>query len=106
MLFSSLVHLTWLSIIVLEKQTNITKNSLNSQRKIHLDLPRKYCCKISFQVIPPGMDFSSVVVQEDAPEVDGELATLISSTDGSSPKAIPPIWSEVSATLCFPCCFT
>jgi sucrose-phosphate synthase len=52
------------------------------------------------------MDFSSVVVQEDAPEVDGELATLISSTDGSSPKAIPPIWSEVSVTLCFPCCFT
>lgn len=48
------------------------------------------------QVIPPGMDFSSVVVQEDAPEVDGELATLMGGTDGS-PKAIPAIWVEVSA---------
>jgi hypothetical protein len=47
------------------------------------------------------MDFSSVVVQEEAPEVDGELATLISSVDGSSPKAIPAIWSEVSDTLVF-----
>lgn len=53
-------------------------------------------------VIPPGMDFSSVVVQEDAPEVDGELATLISSTDGSSPKAIPPIWSEIMRFLTNP----
>ena len=48
------------------------------------------------QVIPPGMDFSNVVVQEDSPEVDGELTQLIGGTDGSSPKAIPPIWSEVS----------
>lgn len=48
------------------------------------------------QVIPPGMDFSSVVVQEDASEVDGELPTVIGGTDGSSPKAIPTIWSEVS----------
>lgn len=40
------------------------------------------------------MDFSSVVTQEDAPEVDGELTQL--SVDGSSPKAFPPIWSEVS----------
>ncbi|XP_042485775.1 probable sucrose-phosphate synthase 3 [Macadamia integrifolia] len=46
-------------------------------------------------VIPPGMDFSSVVVQEDTPEVDGELTALIGGTDGSSPKAVPPIWSEV-----------
>lgn len=53
-------------------------------------------------VIPPGMDFSSVVVQEDAPEVDGELATLISSIDGSSPKAIPPIWSEIMRFLTNP----
>lgn len=41
------------------------------------------------------MDFSNVVVQEDAPEVDGELASLIGGSDGS-PKAIPAIWSEVS----------
>ncbi|GAB4844077.1 sporulation-specific protein 2 [Ancistrocladus abbreviatus] len=44
-------------------------------------------------VIPPGMDFSNVVVQEDVHDAD-ELASLV-STDGSSPKALPPIWSEV-----------
>ncbi|KAI4378789.1 hypothetical protein MLD38_016220 [Melastoma candidum] len=43
-------------------------------------------------VIPPGMDFSYVVSREDNAEADGELAALM---DGSSPKAIPPIWSEV-----------
>lgn len=40
------------------------------------------------------MDFSNVVVPEDAPDVDGELTQLTS--DGSSPKAIPAIWSDVS----------
>nr|AJG44459.1 sucrose phosphate synthase [Lilium davidii var. unicolor] len=44
-------------------------------------------------VIPPGMDFSNVVVQEEAAE-DGDLAALI-GTDGASPKSIPPIWSDV-----------
>lgn len=48
------------------------------------------------------MDFSNVIAQEDAPEADGELVQLIGGTaDGSSPKAIPPIWSEVS--VCFRC---
>ncbi|XP_050219901.1 probable sucrose-phosphate synthase 3 isoform X2 [Mercurialis annua] len=53
-------------------------------------------------VIPPGMDFSSVVVQEDAPEVDGELTSLIGGTDGSSPKSIPAIWSDVMRFLTNP----
>ncbi|GMI70029.1 sucrose phosphate synthase 3F, sucrose phosphate synthase B [Hibiscus trionum] len=53
-------------------------------------------------VIPPGMDFSNVVVQEDAPEVDGELVSVIGGTDGSSPKAIPTIWSEVMRFLTNP----
>ncbi|OMO71008.1 Glycosyl transferase, family 1 [Corchorus capsularis] len=53
-------------------------------------------------VIPPGMDFSNVVVQEDAPEVDGELATLVGSIDGSTPKAMPAIWSEVMRFLTNP----
>ena len=48
-----------------------------------------------FQVIPPGMDFSNVVAQEDSAEADGDLAAII-STDGASPKSVPPIWSEVS----------
>lgn len=49
-------------------------------------------------VIPPGMDFSSVVVQEDSADADAELAAL---TDGS-PKAIPPIWAEVMRFLTNP----
>lgn len=53
-------------------------------------------------VIPPGMDFSNVVVQEDTPEVDGELTSLIGGTDGSSPKAIPAIWSDVMRFLTNP----
>ncbi|KAJ0035597.1 hypothetical protein Pint_25467 [Pistacia integerrima] len=54
-------------------------------------------------VIPPGMDFSSVVeVQEDAPEVDGDLAAITGGTDGSSPKAIPAIWADVMRFLANP----
>jgi hypothetical protein len=48
------------------------------------------------QVIPPGMDFSNVVIQEDGPEVDGDLSQLTGGADGSSPKALPSIWLEVS----------
>ncbi|PIA35968.1 hypothetical protein AQUCO_03400099v1 [Aquilegia coerulea] len=44
-------------------------------------------------VIPPGMDFSNVV-QEEVPDNDGELSALIGG-EGSSPRAIPPIWSEL-----------
>ena len=40
------------------------------------------------------MDFSNVEVQEDAAEAEGELAAL--TIDGTSPKALPTIWSEVS----------
>ncbi|PIN19082.1 Glycosyltransferase [Handroanthus impetiginosus] len=50
-------------------------------------------------VIPPGMDFSNVVVQDDAAEADGDLAAL---TEGSSPKAVPAIWSEVMRFLTNP----
>lgn len=51
-------------------------------------------------VIPPGMDFSNVVVNED--DVDGELIHLTSGIDGSSLNAIPPIWSEVMRFLTNP----
>ncbi|GKV28680.1 hypothetical protein SLEP1_g37699 [Rubroshorea leprosula] len=53
-------------------------------------------------VIPPGMDFSNVVIQEDAPEIEGEIAALGAGTEGSSPKAIPSIWSEVMRFLTNP----
>ncbi|KAJ4846030.1 putative sucrose-phosphate synthase 3 [Turnera subulata] len=51
-------------------------------------------------VIPPGMDFSSVI-QEDVSDVDGELSAT-GSVEGSSPKAMPPIWSEVMRFLSNP----
>ncbi|XP_073013680.1 probable sucrose-phosphate synthase 2 [Typha latifolia] len=41
-------------------------------------------------VIPPGMDFSSVVVQDETMDMDGET-----TTDGISPKAVSPICSDV-----------
>ncbi|CAH9129523.1 unnamed protein product [Cuscuta epithymum] len=53
------------------------------------------------EVIPPGMDFGNVVVQEDATEVDVELSSLTTS-DGSSPKAMPTIFSEVMRFLVNP----
>lgn len=49
------------------------------------------------QVIPPGMDFTNVVVQEDTLDGDGELASLVGGVEGSSPKAVPTIWSDVSS---------
>lgn len=52
-------------------------------------------------VIPPGMDFSNVIAQEDTAEVDGELVALTNG-DGASPKTLPPIWSEVMRFLTNP----
>ncbi|CAL0317507.1 unnamed protein product [Lupinus luteus] len=46
-------------------------------------------------VIPPGMDFSNVVNQEEGLETDGDLTQLTSGVEGSSPKALPAILSEV-----------
>ncbi|KAH9299399.1 hypothetical protein KI387_031081, partial [Taxus chinensis] len=46
-------------------------------------------------VIPPGMDFSNVIVQEEPADADGELAALINGDGNLSPRALPPIWSEV-----------
>ncbi|XP_068494762.1 probable sucrose-phosphate synthase 3 isoform X2 [Phaseolus vulgaris] len=46
-------------------------------------------------VIPPGMDFSNVMSQEDGPEADGEIFQLTASVEGSSPKAVPSIWAEL-----------
>ncbi|KAJ8449655.1 hypothetical protein Cgig2_001311 [Carnegiea gigantea] len=52
-------------------------------------------------VIPPGMDFSNVVAQEETHDTD-EITSLVNSIDGSSPKALPPIWSEVMRFLTNP----
>lgn len=48
---------------------------------------------MQIQVIPPGMDFSSVKAQ-DLVECDADLKALI-GTDKSQKKPIPHIWSEV-----------
>ncbi|CAA7404720.1 unnamed protein product [Spirodela intermedia] len=53
-------------------------------------------------VIWPGMDFSSVTAQEDASEPDGEAGTASAVSEGSSPRALPPIWSEVIRFLSNP----
>lgn len=42
------------------------------------------------QVIPPGMDFSSVVVPEDTSDGDDGKDFEI-----ASPRSLPPIWAEV-----------
>ncbi|XP_015088064.1 probable sucrose-phosphate synthase 2 [Solanum pennellii] len=52
-------------------------------------------------VIPPGMDFSNVVDQEDTADADGDLAAL-TNVDGQSPKAVPTIWSEIMRFLTNP----
>ncbi|GFQ05797.1 probable sucrose-phosphate synthase 4 [Phtheirospermum japonicum] len=44
-------------------------------------------------VIPPGMDFSSVMAR-DSLEGDGDLKSLI-GTDRTHKRPIPPIWSEI-----------
>ncbi|KAK4776255.1 hypothetical protein SAY86_004943 [Trapa natans] len=53
-------------------------------------------------VIPPGMDFSNVVVQEESSEHDGEFAALMGGSDGSTPRSLPAIWSEVMRFLSNP----
>ncbi|KAI7726749.1 hypothetical protein M8C21_026654 [Ambrosia artemisiifolia] len=49
-------------------------------------------------VIPPGMDFSKVI--QEANEADGEPP--LTNTEGSSPKTVPAIWSEVMRFLTNP----
>lgn len=48
------------------------------------------------QVIPPGMDFSSVKAQD---TLEGDLKTLIGSDRTQSKRHLPPIWSEVNILL-------
>ena len=46
------------------------------------------------KVIPPGLDFSSVIVPDAVETLDGEHD--LTMADPGSPLAEPPIWSEVS----------
>ncbi|CAI9271359.1 unnamed protein product [Lactuca saligna] len=48
-------------------------------------------------VIPPGMDFSKVIQEQ---ENDNDDLSL--TTEGNSPKAVPPIWQEVMRFLTNP----
>jgi sucrose-phosphate synthase len=52
--------------------------------------------ELCWQVIPPGMDFSNVVVPEDI-DGDGDSKDDIVGLEGASPKSRPPIWAEVGA---------
>nr|AAZ85400.1 sucrose-phosphate synthase 2 [Physcomitrium patens] len=58
-------------------------------------------------VIPPGMDFSNVIVQDTGDVVDDGEAVQITSSDSSSvvpvsPRANPPIWDEIMRFLTNP----
>ncbi|GLT52340.1 hypothetical protein SLA2020_256880 [Shorea laevis] len=52
-------------------------------------------------VIPPGMDFSNVVIQEDAAEIEGEISAHAAGSEVLSPT-VPAIWSEVMRFLTNP----
>ncbi|CAO1940720.1 unnamed protein product [Urochloa humidicola] len=52
-------------------------------------------------VIPPGMDFSNVVVPEDI-DGDGDSKDDIVGLEGASPKSMPSIWAEVMRFLTNP----
>ncbi|KAK3008281.1 hypothetical protein RJ639_015349 [Escallonia herrerae] len=72
------------------KQGRQSKEDINSTYKIMRRIEAEELSLDAAElVIPPGMDFSNVMVQEDN-DVDGEL-TGLTNTDGASPKAIPPI---------------
>ncbi|EMS67679.1 Sucrose-phosphate synthase [Triticum urartu] len=49
-------------------------------------------------VIPPGMDFSNVVVQD----IDGDGDKDDINLDAASPRSLPPIWAEVMRFLTNP----
>ena len=51
--------------------------------------------ELSWQVIPPGMDFSNVIPEDI--DGDGDGKDDIISFEGASPKSMPPIWAEVGA---------
>ncbi|KAL3635132.1 sporulation-specific protein 4 [Castilleja foliolosa] len=66
------------------------------ERKLRVRRRRGVSCLGRYMprmVIPPGMDFSSVMAQ-DSLEVDGDLKSLI-GTDMIHKRPIPPIWSEI-----------
>ncbi len=54
----------------------------------------------NLQVIPPGMDFSTVVVADAGDVVEGEVDSVTFTGDATNvvpipPRANPPIWDEV-----------
>ncbi|XP_020110635.1 probable sucrose-phosphate synthase 2 [Ananas comosus] len=61
---------------------------LRARNRRGVDCHGRYMPRMA--VIPPGMDFSNVEVQEDATDMDGE-----SALEGSSPRSISPICSDV-----------
>lgn len=56
------------------------------------------------QVIPPGMDFSTVVVADAGDVIEGDIDMVAFTGDATnvvpvSPRVKPPIWDEVCAIL-------
>lgn len=70
---------------------------LKLERKLRVRRRRGVSCLGRYMprmvVIPPGMDFSYVTVQDT--EGDGDLKSLIGSDRAQNKRNLPPIWSEV-----------
>ncbi|KAL6219247.1 hypothetical protein ACLB2K_012453 [Fragaria x ananassa] len=70
---------------------------LKLERKLRVRRRRGVSCLGRYMprmvVIPPGMDFSYVTVQE--AEGDGDLKSLLGSDRSQRKRNLPPIWSEV-----------
>ncbi|BBN04205.1 sucrose-phosphate synthase [Marchantia polymorpha subsp. ruderalis] len=78
--------------------------NVKTERALRIRARRNISCHGRYMprmvVIPPGMDFSNVVVQDAGDVVDDVDSLAFSNSDGSvttpvSPRSDPPIWSEI-----------
>ncbi|XP_061337414.1 sucrose-phosphate synthase 4 isoform X2 [Gastrolobium bilobum] len=71
---------------------------LKLERKLRVRRRRGVSCRGRHMprmvVIPPGMDFSYVTIQQSM-EGEGDLKSLIGSDRAHSKRNLPPIWSEI-----------
>lgn len=78
---------------------------LKLERKLRVRRQRGVSCLGRYMprmvVIPPGMDFSNVTIQ-DSMEGDGDLKSLIGPDRAQSNRNIPPIWNEIMRFLTNP----
>ena len=73
------------------------KQFLQADNFVMLRYIFKFSMGSFLKVIPPGLDFSSVIVPDTGETLDGEHD--LTMADPGSPMAEPPIWSEVSVFI-------